>query len=159
VGDGTLPCTDRTSLANLAKFIKLYDCKPTREILLCHLRDRLHFGWAYHLTAFACGAILGCIDTCIVALQAPVCHWTDKPRKEYATPGTIGKSMLHPAHWPLEVFDEVPTPYFVALLRAFTKYEEEPVPQGKTRPLQAEAIPRLFREEIKRALGEVKNDE
>ncbi|CAK9783408.1 hypothetical protein CC85DRAFT_290088 [Cutaneotrichosporon oleaginosum] len=147
VKTGTLPCTDRTSLVNLAKFIKHFDCAPTQKMLLTHLRDRLHEGWAYHLTTFACAAVLNCVDTCVAALQAPVRCWQEVPHVAYSTAGTLGKNMLRPAHWPLEAFYEVPTPFFVALIRAYSEYDKPPPKDQKDAP-ETEALPRLFRRKI-----------
>lgn len=56
---------------NLAMFLKKYDCQPLQANYLLFVGDRLRKRLSGPLSTFLVGAELGCVDTCVAALDQP----------------------------------------------------------------------------------------
>lgn len=104
-----LPPIDRVSLLGLSRFLKKWDCHATNTILLCFLRDELRAGHLPPLTVFIPAAELGCLETCMMAID-----WG-----EDLDHGPNGFNSLDPSSWSTEDRDHVALPYQWALRRAF----------------------------------------
>lgn len=92
---------DHPSLLGLACSIKKWDCHATESIFLCLLRDKVRTGAFSPLTTFIPAAELGCINTCMIAIDSPPRYWTDDGDDDQAC-GDIGCNTLNPSSWPIE---------------------------------------------------------